>query len=243
MECGFRNARQNLGCEVTSTQNTQHLTHSAKTNECKKYTYSGDYSYICSVTHFVSWPVSYSNHTRSPSVRLCVRYTRISSKLSGIDLWLLLNANRKSGFLIQNLPWDWRPEVRFRHFGHLSAAVQLSFHPIWDDTSSVYPPKTNITDNDILTTRCSSNVITCALAMLGTDIVFGGVSLSLSVCVYVCLAFRTKSRKLPVRNWCNLVEYVLWQMLEVIESWWHLSLTFDLESYFRIFVIQAIIFE
>jgi len=32
-------------------------------------------------------------------------------------------------------------------------------------------------------------------------------------------------------------------MLEVTGSWWHLTLIFDLESYFRIFPAQAIPFE
>jgi len=32
-------------------------------------------------------------------------------------------------------------------------------------------------------------------------------------------------------------------MLEVFGSWWHLTLTFDLESYFSIFLIQAIPFK
>jgi len=39
-------------------------------------------------------------------------HTRISPKLSEIDLWLLWNVNRNWGFPIQNLPSDLRSEVR-----------------------------------------------------------------------------------------------------------------------------------
>jgi len=55
---------------------------------------------------------NYSNGPRS-SVRLSVCHTRISPKLSEIDVWLLENSNRNLGFPIQNLP----SEVRFGHFG------------------------------------------------------------------------------------------------------------------------------
>jgi len=60
---------------------------------------------------------SYSNGQRCPSVCLFCGHTRISPKLSKIDVWLLGNSNRNPGFPIQNLPSDSRSEVRFRHFG------------------------------------------------------------------------------------------------------------------------------
>jgi len=41
--------------------------------------------------------------------RLSVCRAQVSPKLSEIDLRLLLNWNRKSGLLIQNLPSDLRP--------------------------------------------------------------------------------------------------------------------------------------
>jgi len=50
-------------------------------------------------------------------VRLIVCYTRISLRLSEIDIWLLGTSNREPGFRIQNLPLDSRSEVQFRHFG------------------------------------------------------------------------------------------------------------------------------
>jgi len=46
------------------------------------------------------------------AVRLSVCHTRISPKLSEIDLWLSGNSNRKPGFPILNLPSDSRSEVR-----------------------------------------------------------------------------------------------------------------------------------
>jgi len=45
------------------------------------------------------------------------------------------------------------------------------------------------------------NFISCTPAMLRPGIVFG------SVCLSVCLSVHTKSRKLPFRNWCNLVTF------------------------------------
>jgi len=60
-------------------------------------------------------------------VCLSVCHTQISPKLSEIDIWLLLNANRKSEFLIQNLPSDSGPEVQFRRFGLFHSAGKLSF--------------------------------------------------------------------------------------------------------------------
>jgi len=57
-------------------------------------------------------------------------------------------------------------------------------------------------------------------SMPRAGIVFG------SVCVSVCVSVRTKFWKLLIRNWCNFV---------VVGSWWHLTLTFDLESCFCIF--------
>jgi len=44
--------------------------------------------------------------------------------------------------------------------------------------------------------------------------------------LYVCLSVRTKSRKLQVGNRCNLVSHA---------ERWHLTLTFDLGRYFRLF--------
>jgi len=46
----------------------------------------------------------------------------------------------------------------------------------------------------------------------------------------VRLSVRTKFWKLPIRNLCSLVG--IWIM--VVGRWWHLTLTFDLENYFRI---------
>jgi len=52
-----------------------------------------------------------------PAIVMVHVVTRISPKLSEIDIWLLGNSNRKLGFLIQNLPSDLRSEVQFHHFG------------------------------------------------------------------------------------------------------------------------------
>jgi len=84
-------------------------------------------------------------------VRPSVCRTRISPKLSEIDVWLLGNSNGNLGFLIPNLPLDSRSVVRFRHFGCFRVAFsdklyrkdgatlstvagQLSSRPITDDT-------------------------------------------------------------------------------------------------------------
>jgi len=48
--------------------------------------------------------------------------------LTYIELWLLLNTNRKSAFLIQNLPPDSRPEVQIRNGGRFTG--QISFRLI-----------------------------------------------------------------------------------------------------------------
>jgi len=63
----------------------------------------------------------------------------------------------------------------------------------------------------------------------------------LSVCI--CLSVRTKSRKLLVRNLCNLVR--ICPMVNAKSGWKLVTLDFDLDldSYFRIFLIQAILFE
>ena len=37
-----------------------------------------------------------------------------------------------------------------------------------------------------------------------------------------------------IRNWCNLVEYVLIVLLELARFWWHLTLTVNLESHFLV---------
>jgi len=58
-----------------------------------------------------------------PPVRLSFCHTRISSKLSEIDIWLLENSNRNPGFPIQKLPSDLRSEIQFRHFGCFRVAV------------------------------------------------------------------------------------------------------------------------
>jgi len=92
---------------------------------------------------------TYFHNRTCPSVRLSV--TRISPKLSEMDVWLLGNSNRNPGFPIQNLPSDSQSEVRFHHFGCFRVAFsdklyrkdgttlcavagQLSSHPITDDT-------------------------------------------------------------------------------------------------------------
>jgi len=69
-------------------------------------------------------------------------------------------------------------------------------------------------------------------SMLRTGIAFG-----------VCLSVRTKSRQLLIINWCNLVVYAPWWTLEVVQSWRHLTSTFDLESYFRTFSVQVMYFK
>jgi len=54
--------------------------------------------------------------------------------------------------------------------------------------------------------------------------------LTASVCL--CVYVRTKSRKLLLRNWCNLA----WPMVNARSGWKLMRFdTFDLESYFRIF--------
>jgi len=50
------------------------------------------------------WTANYDNCPCCPSVRQSVCRTRISPKLSKTELRLLLNSNRKYGFLIQNRP-------------------------------------------------------------------------------------------------------------------------------------------
>jgi len=77
--------------------------------------------------------------------------------------------------------------------------------------------------------------------MLQAGIVFGGVCVCVRVCV--CVSVRTKFQKLLYGNRCNLVG-----ICPVVNAWsgWKLvtfDLDFDLESYFRIFWIQAIHFE
>jgi len=66
--------------------------------------------------------------------------------LSEMDLRVLLNSNRKSGFLVRDMISDSRPEVLFRLFVYQATtegrfSVQtvggLSFRPIWDDTLSL----------------------------------------------------------------------------------------------------------
>jgi len=54
-----------------------------------------------------------------------------------------------------------------------------------------------------LMAQLRADVITCTPAMLQAGIVFG--SICLSVHLSVCLPVRTKSRKLLIRNWFNLV--------------------------------------
>jgi len=61
-------------------------------------------------------------------------------------------------------------------------------------------------------------------------------------CLSVCLStqnLKNYSSEIDV-TWKNMSHG---ETLEVVESWWHLTLTFDLESYLRIFLIQAIPFE
>jgi len=63
----------------------------------------------------------------------------------------------------------------------------------------------------------------------------------LCVCASVSLQIISKTTG---RNWYNLVGiFPAWWSLKVLKCWWHLTLTFDLESYFCIFLIQAIPFE
>jgi len=70
-------------------------------------------SYSLSLVGLPQWGARYSNGPQCPSV--C--HTRISPKLSEIDVWLLWNSVKNLGFLIQNLPLDLQVEVWFRHFG------------------------------------------------------------------------------------------------------------------------------
>jgi len=80
------------------------------------------------------------------NVRPSVCHTRISLKLSEIDVWLLGNSNRNPVFPVQSLPSDTRLEVQFRHSGCFwvaflkdgtalgTVAGQLSSRTIMDDT-------------------------------------------------------------------------------------------------------------
>jgi len=70
--------------------------------------------------------------------------------------------------------------------------------------------------------------------MLRAGIVFGGICLS--VCLFVCSHKVSKSTD---RNWCSLVG--ICPMVNARSGWW--LVTFDLESYFCIFLIQGIYFE
>jgi len=78
-------------------------------------------------------------------------------------------------------------------------------------------------------------LVSCAPVMLGvchasTTLV---ASMPLSVCPHkISKNYRSE---IDVTWW----RYIPWRMLEVVKSWWHSTLTFDLESYFRIFSAQA----
>jgi len=66
--------------------------------------------------------------------------------------------------------------------------------------------------------------------MLRAGIVFGGV----------CLSAQNLENYWSEINVTWSKEYEPWRTLEVVGSWWHLTLTYDLESYFRIFSAQTI---
>jgi len=72
--------------------------------------------------------------------------------------------------------------------------------------------------------------------MLRAGIVFG------SVCVSVCLSAQNLQN-----YWTEIdvtwLEYAPWYTLEVVWRWWHLTLSFDLKSYFHTFWIHAIYFK
>jgi len=74
---------------------------------------------------FISWPVTMWGPATVMvrNVRLSVCHTRIYPILSEIDVWLLGNSTRKSGFPIQNMPSDSRSEARFRHFECFRVAI------------------------------------------------------------------------------------------------------------------------
>jgi len=62
-----------------------------------------------------------------------------------------------------------------------------------------------------------------------------------SVSVRVCL-FEQNLKNYLLEIDAAWLEYVSRWTLEVIESWWHLTLTFDLEKYHRIFSIPVLTF-
>jgi len=64
----------------------------------------------------------------------------------------------------------------------------------------------------------------------------------LCICLSVCLSAENLENYWAKTD-VTWLEYVPRRMLEVVESWWHLTLTFDLYSYFHIFPAQAIPFE
>jgi len=76
------------------------------------------------------------------------------------------------------------------------------------------------------------------LVMLPAGIV---LAVCVRVCEGVCLCVcSTESQKLPIRNQCNLVGICLLVNTRRIRSWYRLTLTSDLQSYFS---IEAITFE
>jgi len=83
----------------------------------------------------ISWPTPavITDHIHL-SVHRSVSHMWISLKLREIEigLWLVLNMDRKSKFLIWNLPSDSQPKVQLCHLLCFTSKVgQLLFHPIW----------------------------------------------------------------------------------------------------------------
>jgi len=96
---------------------------------------------------------NYSNGPRFLFVRLSVCRMQINS--SKTDLRLLLNTNKKSGFLVWNMPSDSRSEVRFWLFvcQNISDGVSRSKLRRLTDQLSFYPAGDDI---DILRNLCSA---------------------------------------------------------------------------------------
>ena len=62
---------------------------------------------------------------------------------------------------------------------------------------------------------------------------------SLSVCLSVCLSVQ-KLNSYWSQSDVTCSEYVLWWIPEVSKCWWHLTLNFDLESCFHIFLDEKV---
>jgi len=88
-----------------------------------------------------------------------VSHTRISPKLSKIDVRFLGKSNKNLGFLIQNLPSDSRSEIRFCRTILGITAGQLSSHNEWYLVTTVLV-HAKLTDTQITNKYCMGQLST-----------------------------------------------------------------------------------